>query len=42
MFAVRNKRAGTIFKENGPSCKKKEIRMNLILNTFQRKYKIFG
>ena len=34
-------RAGTFSKQKGLSYKRKELRMNLTLNTFQRKYKNF-
>ena len=40
-YAVHNIRAGTILKQKGPSCKKKELQMNLNSNTFQRKYEHF-
>ena len=39
--AVQNIRIGTIFRNNGPSYKKKELRMNSTSNTFQRKYENF-
>ena len=40
-YAVRNIRAGTIFKQKGPSCKKKELHVTLISNIFKRKYENF-
>ena len=33
--------AGTIFKQKGPICKKKELYMNSITNTFQKNYENF-
>ena len=40
-YVVRNIRAGIIFKQKRSSCKKKELRVNLTSNTFQRKYENF-
>ena len=31
----------TIFKQNGPSCNKKELYVDSTSNTFQREYEIF-
>ena len=40
-YAVHNLRAGTIFKQRGQSCKKKELHVTSTWNTYQKKYENF-